>query len=139
MSYTPPTLTPSAFSAYNSTTQTETQTSYSLEFDTLKNITQTSSTVINVPSNCFFTVDLKNQKLSGEERFMMNYTPSSTALVKTKGSECSWRIGAGSPKGVPFVYALNRGAATTTRIDVAHFFSQSEPMGNNNRIIGLLL
>ena len=137
MSYTP--TSQSAFSAYNSSTQTESGTSYSLDFDTLKNMTQTSATVLNIPSDCFFTVDLKNQKLSGEERFMMNYTPSSTALVKTKGSECSWRIGGGSPKGVPFVYGLNRGAATTTRIDVAHFFSQSQPMGNNNRIIGLLL
>lgn len=137
MSYTP--TTKSAFSAYNSSTQTESSTSYSLDFDTLKNMTQNSAAVLNIPSDCFFTVDLKNQKLSGETRFMMNYTPSSTALVKTKGSECSWRIGGGSPKGVPFVYGLNRGAATTTRIDVAHFFSQSEPMGNNNRIIGLLL
>jgi hypothetical protein len=137
MSYTP--TTKSAFSAYNSSTQTESGTSYVLEFDTLKNMTQISAGVLNIPSDCFFTVDLKNQRLSGETRFMMNYTPSSTALVKTKGAECSWNIGGGSPKGVPFVYALNRGAATYTRIDVAHFFSQSEPMGNNNRIIGLLL
>ena len=137
MSYTP--VTHSAFSAYNSVAQAESAGSYFLRFNTLKNMTQTSATVLDIPSDCFFTVDLKNRKLIGEERFMMNYTPSSTALVKTKGTECSWKIGPGSPKGVPFVYALNRGAATNTRIDVAHFFSQSEPMGNNSRIIGLLL
>jgi|SRR6056300_1705215 len=137
MSYTPAAY--SAFSAYNSVTQSESAGSYSLRFNTLKNMTQTTATNLVIPSDCFFTVDLKNRKLIGEERFMMNYTPSSTALVKTKGTECSWKIGPGSPKGVPFVYALNRGAATNTRIDVAHFFSQSEPMGNNSRIIGLLL
>ena len=139
MSYSPTISGPTSFAAYNSTTQTESSGSYSLEFDTLTNMTQTSASVLDIPQDCFFTVDLKNQKLSGEERFMMNYAASSGQIVGTRGTECSWRIGAGSPKGVPFVYGLNRGAATTTSIDVAHFFSQSEPMGNNNRIIGLRL
>jgi len=102
-------------------------------------MTQTSASVLNIPQDCFFTVDLKTQKLSGEERFMMNYVGTSGQIVGTRGTECSWRIGAGSPKGVPFVYGLNRGAATTTSFSVAHYFNQSEPIGNNNRIIGLRL
>lgn len=137
MSYSP--STPRAFSAYNSTTQTESSTNYSLEFDTLTNMTQASASLLNIPSDCFFTIDLKNQKTSGETRFITNYKVNSSSVVGARGTECSWRIGGGSPKGVPFAYGLLRGAATTASIDVAHFFNQSEPMGNNNRIVGLLL
>ena len=139
MSYTPSTLsTPRAFSAYNSSTQTETQTAYFLEFDTLKNMTQVSASVLDIPSESFFTIDLKTQKLSGEERFTVNYTQDSSQIVGTIGTELSWRLGL-VETGAPFAYGLNQGAATTTRISVDHNFSQSEPIANNNRIIGLRL
>lgn len=138
MSYSPG--SPRAFSAYNSALQSESSASYTLEFDTLKNMTQVSASVLNIPSDCFFTVDLKTRQISGQgNTFIVNYKPSSSSINGTIGNECTWAVGSGSPKGVPFTYGLLRGSATTTSINVNHQLIPSEPLGNNNRIVGLLL
>lgn len=141
MSYLTPKTGSCIFSAYNSTAQFETLSSYFLEFDTVRNIAITGTTTLNFVNDVFSWADCRSIKdgADTDERHAFNLSYYSTSLSDRSSSiEASGRTGIYNQNiGGDVAYAINRtGSTVNSDIRCQSLYNDYDQTANFTRLVG---
>jgi len=143
MSYTPATGLP-FFSAYNSVFQNESASTYSLEFDSFVNLSNTTSVQVVIPDHAFMWGDCRSVGNSGDtdyrHHFRLEYTqPALTD--KTASIEYSGEAGSrNNPASGDMMYGLNKtGGSLTTKLQCVSLYNVYDQIANFNRLVGIFI
>jgi hypothetical protein len=141
MSYLVPKTLVSVFSAYNSTAQNESATSYDLDFNTARNITKTGTSTLYFEYNSFMWADCRSVKdgADTDERHSFNLSFNSTSLSdKASSIEASGRTGIYNQNlGGDIAYGVNKtGATVSSTIRCTFLYNDYDQTANFNRLVG---
>ena len=141
MSYLVPKTLVSVFSAYNSTAQNESATSYDLDFNTARNITKTGTSTLYFEYNSFMWADCRSVKdgADTDERHSFNLSFNSTSLSdKASSIEASGRTGVYNQNlGGDIAYGVNKtGSTVSSGIRCTGLYNDYDQTANFNRLVG---